>query len=35
MVYGSIYGAARTAVSEGTFNPDYATPFAEMDMVNE
>ena len=35
MVYGSIYGAARTAVSEGTFNPDYATPSAAMDMVNE
>lgn len=35
MVYGSIYGAARTAVSEGTFNPDYATPFAAMDMATE
>lgn len=35
MVYGSIYGAARTSVSEGTFNPDYATPSAAMDMVTE
>lgn len=35
MVYGSIYGAARTSVSEGAFNPDYATPHAALDMVTE
>lgn len=35
MVFGSIYGAARIAVSEGAFNPDYATPTAALDMVTE
>lgn len=35
MVYGSIYGAARTSLSEGAFNPDYATPSAALDMVTE
>lgn len=35
MVFGSMYGAARSAVSKGTFNPDYATPTAALDMVTE
>lgn len=35
MVFGTMYGAARTAVSEGAFNPDYATPTAALDMVTE